>query len=345
MQLLINVERAKTLYLDERGDRKPIKGSPTDFFFVGGVEIYNSQKEVVADYVRKFKSQLHPEQDGASWELKGANNPPFDKGGLQSAQKKWSEWSSYQNELSFDYKVYGSFVKLSEFAINNPDVGEKDIIKAAFLEVAKVFVNCGCIESHHNQSGEQVLELLPSNFVFDNVNNMQKEAVLEAFSEHSSEFEYLSKQFAVGKNLKIINNSNYDDIDELIMQFVDMQIYALTKFLYPIKSEANDRGNILVNFEKYPYLLPKIKAGTIELSTNELKEISEFFHSITNIFHNIRHRFHRFGWNEEGEQVTSLSLISDKIYVDFGLEVHGLMADFCNIHRYPNGPLFNKLNR
>jgi hypothetical protein len=253
-------------------------------------------------------------------------------------------YTSYQSELSFDYKVYGSFVKLSDFATNNPKAGEKDVIKAAFLDVAKVFVNCGCIETHLNQNGEKELELLPSNFVFDNVDNMQEEAVLEAFSEHSSEFEYLSERFAIGKNLKIINNNNYDDTDELIMQFVDMQIYALTKFLYPIKTEANDKGNILVNFEKYPYLLPKLQAGTLKLGTSELREISEFFHSITNIFHSIRHRFHRFGWNDESEQVTSLSLISDKTYVEFGLEAHSLMADFCNIHKYPNGTLFNKLN-
>jgi hypothetical protein len=344
LRLLINVDRAKSLYLDERGERKPVIGASPDFFFVGGVEIYNSQKEEVADFVRTFKSRLHPEEDGASWELKGGNNPPFDNGKLDSAQKKWSAWSSYQDELSFDYKVYGSFVKLSDFASNNLGAGEKDVIKTAFLEVAKVFVNCGCIETHIHESGEKELELLPSNFIFDNVDNMQEEAINEAFLEHSSEFEHLSKQFAIGKNLKIINNNNYDDTDELIMQFVDMQIYALTKFLYPIKSETNDKGNMLVNFEKYPYLLPKLQAGTVKLETSELKEISEFFHSITNLFHNIRHRFHRFGWNEQSEQVTSLSLISDKTYVEFGIETHSLMANFCNIYKYPDGPLFNKLN-
>lgn len=344
LKLLINVDRAKSLYLDERGERKPVIGAYPDFFFIGGIEINDSQKEVVADFVRTFKKQLHPEKDGATWELKGASNPPFDNGKLASAKQKWSAWSSYQNELSFDYKVYGSFVKLSDFASNNPEAEEKDVIKTAFLDVAKVFVNCGCIESHVNESGERELELLPSNFIFDNVDNLQEEAITEAFSEHSSEFQYLSKQFAIGKSLKIISNDNYDDVDELVMQFVDMQIYALTKFLYPIRSAGNDKGNILVNFEKYPYLLPQLQAGEVKLEMDQLKDISEFFHSITNLFHNIRHRFHRFGWNDDGEQVTSLSLISDKTYVEFGLEAHSLMADFCNIHKYPEGPLFNKLN-
>ncbi|MGK0270722.1 MAG: hypothetical protein ACI88H_001370 [Cocleimonas sp.] len=344
MRLLINVERAKSLYLDERGERKPVTEASPDFFFIGGVEIYNSQKEDVANFVRGFKSRLHPGEDGSTWELKGAKNPPFDNGGLESARNKWSEWSSYQSEISFDYNVYGSFVKLSDFIKNNPEATEKDVIKTAFLEVAKTFVNYGCIESHTHQNGEKELELLPSNFIFDNVDNMQEEAINEAFSEHSSEFKHLSERFAIGKNLKIIKNENYDDNDELIMQFVDMQIYALTKFLYPIKSKKNEQGNMLVNFETYPYLLPKLQAGTVKLEIAELKEISEFFHSITNIFHNIRCRFHRFGWNEEGEQVTSLSIISDKIYVEFGLEAHSLMTNFCNIHKYPDGPLFNRLN-
>ncbi len=344
LRLLINVDRAKSLYLDERGGRKPlIHGSP-DFFFIGGVEIYDSQKEAVAEFVREFKNRLHPEQDSSTWELKGAKNPPFDDGKLDSAKKKWSAWSSYQNELSFDYKMYGSFIKLSDFVRNNSNAEEKDVIKAAFIDIAKVFVNCGCIEPHINENGEKELELLPSNFIFDNVDNLQEEAIKEAFSEHSSEFDYLSKQFSIGKNLKIIKNDNYDDVDELVMQFVDMQIYALTKFLHPIRTATNDKGNMLVNFEEYPYLLPKLQAGTIEIETDKLRNISEFFHSITNLFHSIRHRFHRFGWNDEGEQVTSLSLISDKTYVEFGLEAHSLMANFCNIHQYPNGPLFNKLN-
>jgi hypothetical protein len=344
LKLLLNVNRAKSLYLDERGSRKPVEGANPDFFFIGGVEIYDSQKEEVAEFVRKFKHKLYSEHDGSAWELKGAKNPKFDTDGLKSAKEKWSEWSSYMDEVSFDYKVYGSFIKLSDYLANHPQADEKDVIKTAFLDVSKVFVNCGCVEQHIGADGGTEIELLPSNFVFDNVDNLQEEAIHEAFAEHSSEFKHLSERFAIGKNLKVIKNHNYDDLDELVMQFVDMQIYALTKFLYPIRSNDDDKGNILVDFEQYPYLLPKLQAGEIEIETSELKEISEFFYSITNLFHNIRHRFHRFGWNDQNEQVTSLSLISDRTYVEFGLEAHSLMADFCNIHRYPNGSLFNKLN-
>lgn len=346
LRLFINVDRAKSLYLDERGSRKPIEGVNPDFFFIGGVEIYDSQKEEVAEFVRQFKRMLYPEQNGSTWELKGAKNPKFDSNGLKSAQTKWAAWSCYMNKMSFDYKVYGSFIKLSDYLVNNPQACEKDVIKTAFLDVAKVFVNCGCVESHITTCAGADLELLPSNFVFDNVDNLQEEAIHEAFAEHSSEFKHLSERFSIGKNLKIIRNSNYDDTDELVMQFVDMQIYALTRFLYPIRNGVEEtKGQILVNFEEYPYLLPKLQSGELKLNTLDLKQISEFFSSITNLFHNIRHRFHRFGWNDSHQQVTSLSLIADQIYVDFGFETHILMADFCNNFKYPDGALFNKLNR
>lgn len=345
LKLVVNVDKAKSLYLDERGERKPRMGASPDFFFIGGIEINDSQKSAVADFVRSFKKRLHPGQDHTQWELKGASNPEFDHGELSSAQQKWSEWSAYQNELPFEYKVYGTFVKLSEFSKVNQDAEEKDVIKAAFLEVAKLFVNSGCIQRHFNIKTGEEFELFPSNLIFDNIDNIQRESIEEAFSEHSSEFKFLSERFSIGKNLKIITNNNYDETDELIMQFVDMQIYALTKFLYPIRTLKNEKGNILVNFEKYPYIMPKLQSGEVKLSTQELKDISEFFHSITNLFHSIRHRFHRFGFNENQEQVTSLSLIADRSYVDFGLEVHSTMADFCNIHKYPSAPLFDLLNR
>lgn len=346
MRLLINVDRAKSLYLDERGSRKPVEGANPDFFFIGGIEIYDNQKEEVAEYVRQFKRMLYPDQDASTWELKGAKNPKFDSNGLKSAQAKWAKWSHYMEKISFDYKVYGSFVKLSDYLVNNPQACEKDVIKTAFLDVAKNFVNYGCIESRITTGSEAKLELLPSNFVFDNVDNLQKEAIHEAFAEHSSEFKHLSEPFAIGKNLKIIKNSNYDDTDELVMQFVDMQIYALTRFLYPIRNGVEEaKGQILVNFEEYPYLLPKLQSRELTLETSELKQISEFFSSITHLFHNIRNRFHRFGWDDSKQLVTSLSLIADQTYPNFGFEAHILMANFCNAFKYPNGTLFNKLNK
>jgi len=345
MRIILNVDLAKSLYLDERGSRVPEGNKHQDFFFIGGVDIYDNQKELVADFVRQFKNELYPKEDNSLWELKGAGNPRFDKGGIKSAQAKWAAWTKHLESTKFEYNLYGTFIKLSLFKESNPEATELDIIKKAFLSVTESFLNCGAIRKISPQDEESTFEILPSTFVFDNVDNLQEAAINEAFEEYSTNNKDLAERFALGKNLKILSSDNYDDTDELIMQFVDMQIFALTKFLYPIRKENEDpKGKMFINFEEYPYKLSKLQSGELSASTEELKEMSEFFSAISPLFHHLRNKFVRCGWDDTGEQCTSLSLIADRVYPELGIEAHGLMADFCNICRYPKGKLFDLLN-
>ena len=180
MKLAVNVDLAKSIYLDERGDRNPQVKSNLDYFFIGGVEVFNRDKAALVEFVQGFKTELYPEHDPSSWELKGASNPTFinnpefskdDNNKLQKAatEIKWVRWAKAINKSNLDYKLYGCFVKLSDFKDKFPDCTEKDVIKAAFINVAYKFVNFGCVQHHVEIDRTWDYTIFPSQFYFDNV--------------------------------------------------------------------------------------------------------------------------------------------------------------------------------
>ncbi|MFM2615587.1 hypothetical protein [Vibrio campbellii] len=355
MKLAVNVNLAKSIYLDERGDRNPQVKSNLDYFFIGGVEVFNHDKVAIVEFVRRFKLELYPEHDPSNWELKGASNPDFinnpelskeNNSKLQkaAAEIKWTRWAKSIENSRLNYKIYGCFVKLSEFKDKFPDCTEKDVIKAAFIDVAYKFVNFGCVQRHAEIDRKWDYTILPSQFYFDNVTNLQEQSILEAFQEYPNHYPHIANGFCVGQNLNFITNENYNEDDELIMQFVDMQIYALTRFLSPSRGKNQDEANILINFEEYVYKLPQIQSQALVLPMDELRRISELHYNIVPIFHDIQNRFHRYGWKDK-RVATSLSLLADKTYEDFGFEAHINMQTFSGMLKAPDGELFNILNR
>lgn len=359
MTLTINVDNKKSIYLDERGDRKP-DADPSargylGYFFIGGVEIFDKDKDTIISFVRKFKSELYPSRESVEWELKGASNPKFVSDAsltddenrirhIDAAKKKWAMWSKALQNEHLPYKIYGSFLKLEDFKKRYPDSGEKDVIKAAFIDVAYKFVNFGCVQRHLDREQNMQFTLLPCRFYFDNVANLQEKAVLEAFEKYPDHYPHIADSFCVDDRLNFITNADYSADDELIMQFVDMQIYAMTRFLSPARGQDGNESNILINFEEYVRVLPQLKDQSLKLTTEELKNMVELHYNIVPIFHDIQNRFHRYGW-KDGRQATSLSLIADETYEDFGLEAHVLMQKFGGSLTLPEGVLFNKLNR
>lgn len=354
MKLAVNVDLKKSIYLDERGDRNPNVKSALDYFFIGGIEIDDKDKATITQFIRDFKTRLYPEKDSNTWELKGASNPAFignsslpkeENGQLHklAAEAKWAMWAKAIKDTRLPYKIHGSFIKLSQFKANNPEATEKDIIKTGFISVAYKFVNCACVDRYLNQEMLLDYTIFPSSFYFDNVTGLQETSLLEAFQEYPEYYPHIANGFCVGQNLNFITNERFDDDDELMMQFVDMQIYALTRFLSPSRGKYNDSANILIDFEEYVYKLPLIQENELQLSADELKRISELHYNIVPLFHDIQNRFHRFGW-KDGRPVTSLSLIAAEVYENFGYEAHINMQNFSGMLKPPQGPLFEILN-
>jgi len=343
MQYLINVDRAKSLYLDEKGARCPNSKHKNDYFFIGGIEVYNHDKKQIVDFVRSFKSKLHPGETGSSWELKGAKSPSFADNSFDTAKDKWQLWATELAKNNINYKIYGSFIKLSEYKKQYPDATEKNVIKTAFLDVVERFTNYGCVESTNVHGYDKML--LPSNLYFDNVDNLQEDSILEAFQDHLSKYGFLAENFGIGSKLTLLDNNDFDLEDELLMQFVDMQIYVLTRFLRPVtRNKDTGRGEVLVKYQEYLDQLPKIKSGEIVLTTEELKDISEYYYRILPVLCDLQNRFHRFG-SAKGVQITSLSLIADKVYDDFGIDAyHDLAHSNSSMTYLPNSKLFNILN-
>lgn len=359
MTLRINVDKKKSIYLDERGVRNPHANPKAKgylgYFFIGGIEIYDRDKDKLVKFVQDAKSQLYPDKDSSDWELKGASNPTFVKDEtltdqennvkqIEAAKEKWTLWSKALQKTPLEYKLYGSFVKLDDFKKQKPESTENDVIKAAFINVAYKFVNFGCIQRDFERDVGVSYTLFPSSFYFDNVANLQEESVLEAFQEYPDHYPHIADGLCVGQNLNFITNDDYNAQDELIMQFVDMQIYALTRFLYPGRGNDGNEQNILINFEEFVTKLPLIQKQLLILSNDELRAMEKLHHDIVPIFHHIQNRFHRYGW-KDGRPATSLALIADDIYENFGMEAHQLMQEFGGMNQLPNGELFNKLNR
>ncbi|WP_341489295.1 DUF3800 domain-containing protein [Photobacterium damselae subsp. damselae] len=354
MKLVVNADTSKSIYLDERGDRNPHAKSNLDYFFIGGIEVLNSKKQEIAGFVREFKAALYPDQDPSTWELKGASSPSFisepsfskeENGKLhkQAAKRKWLLWAKALQNIGLDYHLHGCFIKLSDFLRANPKCTEKDVIKSAFINVAYKFVNFSCVDQLYPFDERWDYMLSPSAFYFDNVTNLQEQSILEAFKEYPEHYPHIANGFCVDNNLNFITNENYDDNDELIMQFIDMQIYALTRMLCPVRVKDKNTSNILINFEEYVYILPKLQSGELKLPTEELKDIVELYYGICPIFGDLRNRFHRYGWLR-GQQATSLSLIAEKVHEDFGFEAHIDIAHFTCL-KIPDGEIYKILNR
>ncbi len=83
---------------------------------------------------------------------------------------------------------------MSLFKESNPEATELDIIKEAFLNVTESFLNCGAIKKHRPKVEKVPFEILPSTFVFDNVDNLQETVINEAFKEYP----YKTPQITVG---------------------------------------------------------------------------------------------------------------------------------------------------
>lgn len=149
------------------------------------------------------------------------------------------------------------------------------------------------------------------------------------------------KQFGIFRGARPISNGDYDSEESLIMQFVDMQIFALTKFLAPTISALDGSENILVNFENYAY---QLKANTLPTDTQKLLEIVKFNGKINPLFHHLRHRILKINYDKNGELITSLSLTSDRTYQDFGSEADDMMFNFCNIFERRKGKYYRMLN-
>ncbi|WP_318488606.1 hypothetical protein [Photobacterium leiognathi] len=342
MSITLDLNQSRTLYLDERGHRTPKQGLYPDFFFIGGISIADKDKPQLSKFVKDFK--LSNYGDG-NWELKGAGNPSILKGISKDqqpieAKKKWSAWSQAISSLDVQYELYGTFVKLSDYHRSHPNSNEKDVIKAAFLSVVDKFVKYGCSNSHYDGNSE----IYPSSIIFDNIDGIQKEAINEAFEQSKISKPILSNMFKIGGNIDYVKNNDFNLVDELIMQFVDMQIYALTRFLNPIQSKKEiDRLNILVDFEEYAYLLPKLQSGEETRTNEQLLKIVQFFNSITPLFQHLRYKLKVFGIDND-EIVTSLTIVGDKEYLGFAIEANAEMADFCNLMKYPTKELFTYLN-
>jgi hypothetical protein len=344
MHLTINVDLAKSLYLDERGDRVLTNKRGLDYFFIGGIEIFNKDKAEIVNFVREFKVALHPEENPELWELKGAGNPEFVSKDKQKAEqeRKWIEWAKALSNSSLKYKVYGSFIKLSDYKKVSPVATEKEIIKKAFIDVAYKFANYGCVNRYLGEGRTFNVEVYPGSFYFDNVNNLQEESIEEAFKEYPDYEAHLAEGICIDRKMKYMKNEDYNLDDEVMMQFVDMQIYALTRLLCPSRGKDLDAANILMNFEQYVYMLPKLKDQTLKLTTQELKDISEHFYKVVPVFHDLQHRFQRFGY-KNGTLFSSLSLIAEQSHDEFGFEASICISSLACL-RVPNSKIYNILN-
>lgn len=169
MVIQINCDKTKSLYLDERQNRNPKKFPKKlgeNYFFIGGIEVLDSEKSFIAKFVREFKKELCPKKKSSSWELKGY----IKKDDLIDAQNKWIKWASkLTDSKNLNYKLHGSFIELSKYSKHHPDANESDVIKKAYKDALKIFIEYRCAECHEN-----IFEAFPSEVIFDNIEGGQK---------------------------------------------------------------------------------------------------------------------------------------------------------------------------
>lgn len=332
----------KILLLDERGART-LRDPKSRFYFLGGISLSEDQLMKLAKSVREFKQHLHPGTDVNSWELKGASSS-IGKNDVENARRKWKLWAAFLDRLEVAYTIHGCFIILESFCRNycdgNHEILERSVIEKAFSTVVARYASTSLVRVSslpYNQPEVELVEITPTKIVHDCVDGLQKEASETAIQKVASKIPFLAGH----AGLTILPSEDVSTDEAVAMQFVDMQIYALTRYCAP----SVDTKNILVDFEQYPrdFLSGEVHAYA-ELPDRGRSIVERFYH-LAPIFHHIRHRIRKGWFDRQGNSISTVALIDDDVHENFGAHVDHAMWNFCNGQfDFYRSDFFSKIN-
>lgn len=293
--------REVTLYIDER-----FIGSMT---FIGGVLVDNSCVPAIADFVKHVKSEFRPELEPAEWLIKGSGD--WIQGSKQHKESKmeaitrWILWSRAleKHKLSFDF--HSATVLNKKYDFKSKNKRDKNIEKFEVL-FDSIFTS---LKAYHDAK---------IRVVTDNVEGAQKLAFDRSIEKAKSHMKI---------DGQILKKDDYASLDSCLMQFVDMNIYPMSRFLMP------QNNNILMDFENFAF---EHVNGTIHRTLQEkgnlyVHYLAAKYKILSELFHVLRHSIRKnqyFPGSQEAE--STCHLLSDRVHLNFGALVDQEIHRFCN---------------
>ena len=325
-KIIINHER-QLLVLDEKGSRS-VNDPKCPYYFLGGISIGELQGHELAKQVRAFKKNLYPELSPAEWELKGDRGPKG-KTSLDEARRKWLEWSTFLENINISYWFHGCLIALQKFCDHLLEGKTGELEERVLSDALQTILNrlvstklCNVRYVPIHKPTHQEVEFSRLQVVHDHLSGLQLETITRAYESFSKPL----TPHLIPREIKIIDPQDFDSIESNLVQFVDMQCYAFSRFACP----SGDSKNMLVGFEEYPRDFISGKVHQYEHMPDHGKEIVERFYKLTPIFHHIRHRIQKCWFGENGKRLSTIALISKTMDEEFGGQVDHAIWEFCN---------------
>ncbi len=301
----INPHTELTLYLDEREN--------DEHLFIGGILLKSSDSIQIKKSLDLYKNKFRPELLADSWFLKGSgawlNSDGSQVESSYEALTRWMLWAKHLKTIDTYYQFHSCSLNKSRFVGSEKSRQKQNIER--YQTVYKTLF----------KTLEQ-LRFCNITIITDNVEGAQYIGLKNAISEANGN---------LVTNLNLvppIRKEDFSSADSACLQFVDMQIYAMSRFIFP------SGNNVLMEFEKFAY---EHANGTIQKTLENLSEQERYFmiakyYVLKDIFQHLRHKIvKRLLSPNYDEPVSSMSIISDNEYLNFGSDVDYAIHRFCNI--------------
>lgn len=293
----INPSTKLTLYLDERENNNHL--------FIGGILLCSHDAIKIKHSIDQYKKNFRPEIDENSWFLKGSGECVYSDGKLQDSQEealtRWILWAKYLDVVQEYYEFYSCSLNKCKFTGNALE-RYHIVYKILFTTLERLrFCDITVVTDNLDTNGAQYKGL--------------QKAILEASGSLVAKLNLVSP----------IPKQDFSSIHSGCLQFVDMQIYAMSRFIFP------SGNNILMDFEKYLYALSNGTIGTLD--KDSVYYMSAKYQILKKIFHHLRHRIVKNLLSANYDQpLSSMSIISTQKCLNFGSNVDRAIHRFCSCY-------------
>ncbi len=290
------------LALDEREPNKNI--------FIGGILVDIKSANTIHKLVTSVKEVFRPEIASNEWMIKGSGEWVKENEKQKETDfeplTRWLLWTKALKSINPCYSFHSATLISKKYPFSSSNKRAKNIEKyeAAFDAVFE------SLKAHKYAN---------ISIIIDNVSGSEKKAFYNSIEKSKSEYNI--------NNVTIVEKDEFDGLESSILQFVDMQIYALSRFILPTGS-----GNILVDFEKYPleYLTNNYRNGSIEKRDCHMQIASAKFHLIKDLYHNLRFSIKKnLVFKNIDRSYSSCSLLSRETNRNYGRNIDELIHSFC----------------
>lgn len=219
---------------------------------------------------------------------------------------RWLLWTKALKSINPSYSFHSATLIPKKYPFNSSNKRAKNIEKyeAAFDAIFE------SLKAHKNAN---------ISIIIDNVSGSEQKAFYNAIEKARSEYNI--------SNVTIVEKDDFGGLESSILQFVDMQIYALSRFILPTGS-----GNILVDFEKYPleYLTDSYSNSSIEKRDCYMQMASAKFHLIKYLYHNLRFSIKKkLSFENTDDLYSSCCLLTRETNRNYGQNIDELIHSFC----------------